>query len=147
MRKKLLFAGIVTAAIVGAAIVIALRVRGGSDDSRLRAFFELPTPSSCDASAAAISVESSHFSAFVPGSSVSSTRGKFLIVVYSAPNDPPPDLTDHVVVVESSGDQYSPLPSSADVPAQELVFDVPTDLTAAKLIFDDGCTHQEWIAP
>ena len=142
-----MIAGIVAVTVAAAATFAVLRLRGDDRDAALRAFFDLPTPSSCDASAAAISVESSHFSAFVPGSSVSSTRGKFLIVVYSAPNDPPPDLTDHVVVVESSGDQYSPLPSSADVPAQELVFDVPTDLTAAKLIFDDGCTHQEWIAP
>lgn len=142
-----------TVAIAAAAAFGVYRLRSGSGDAHLRAFFALPTRSSCSTSAPSITVEGSRFSAFVPGrGDVKSVRGKFLIVRYSAPGAAAASLAGHFVLAEASGTRYQPLAGVESAPAtpstgSELVFDVPQDLGAAKLLFDDGCTHQEWIAP
>jgi hypothetical protein len=144
-------AAVVTLAV--AAVAAALQLRGGGDDARLRAFLTLPTRSSCDASSPPITVETSRFAAFVPDQpGLRSEQGKFLIVAYTVSGAAAAAISDHFILAAPSGDRYrpraaSPGPTPADPATAELLFDVPLDLAAAKLVFDDGCTHAEWITP
>jgi hypothetical protein len=154
MRKRVVFAAIAVIGLSAAITAVAVsQFRGGDDDTRLRAFFTLPTRSSCDASSPTITVDSAHFSAFVPDSAGRrSKQGKFLIVTYTTPGSDAAQLSGHFILAVPPGDHYQPLSaSSPSTPtassATELVFDVPQDLGAAKLVFDDGCSHEEWLAP
>jgi hypothetical protein len=152
MGQRFALAGVVAVAAVAAAVA-ALQLRGGGDDARLRAFFTLPTRSSCDATSPPITVETSRFAAFVPDQpGLRSQQGKFLIVAYSVSGAAAAAMSGHFILAAPSGDRYRPLaaspgPTPADPATAELLFDVPQDLAAAKLVFDDGCTHAEWITP
>lgn len=148
---------IVAAGSIAAAVYGVAALRGGSDDSRMRAFFTLPTRTSCGAGDLAISVEDTHFAAFVAGGGLTSKQGKFLIVRFTisggAPGTALHPATDFVLA-EASGRRYAPVIEPRGAPAtpglmaaQELLFDVPQTFGAAKLVFDDGCGHREWIVP
>ena len=158
MRKATIAAAVIlVVAVAGAFTIYAIAGRGHDDESRLRAFFTLPTPTRCGAADAVdISVGDRHFAAFVEGD-IASKEGKFLLVTLTAAGERLPSraaLASRFVLAEPSGKRYVPIAAgTADQAApssprqQELVFDVPLTLSAAKLILDDGCAHQEWIAP
>ena len=160
MRRFTILIGavvVVGCAVLGiVAAVVALR--GDDEESRTRAFFTLPTPSSCADSDLQVSIDDSHFSAFVPGSRLGSTQGRFLLVKFTASGTalpPATELAGRFILAEASGRRYTPVdeshgatPETGTSPRQQqLIFDVPQALSAAKLMFDDGCVHQEWISP
>jgi len=152
--RPVIAAAVILLGLLGAATtIIVWRFRGENDEARLRAFFTLPTRSSCDGTAPAISVRDSRFSAFVPGlPGLESKRGRFLIVDYEVAEGDAAALAGRFALVSPSGDRYAPLdaviPATlATPPGTVLLFDVPLDLGAAKLVFDDGCSHEEWLAP
>ena len=149
---------VVATAVLAGIFVAAVALRSDDEEARTRAFFTLPTPSSCAGSDLEIVVDDRHFSAFVPGSGLRSVLGKFLLVNFAASGSAlpsPTELAGRFILGEASGRRYTPVaepggatPLAAASPRQQqLIFDVPLALSAAKLTFDDGCTHQEWIAP
>lgn len=153
MRMRLAAAAILLGLLAAAAALGVWRFRGGSDEARLRAFFTLSTRTSCDGSAPSISVEDSRFSAFVPGlPELRSKMGKFLIVDYTVAGQDAATLAGRFALAAPSGDRYAPIDAASTgggpaPPAGVLLFDVPQELGAAKLVFDDGCSYQEWLAP
>ncbi len=145
--------GVVAAAVVGARVIIDHNGEPGA-----AAFFAVPSARACPAAALDLSLTSAVFAASVHGSGPAS-GGKFLVATLRAVNhasQPHPDLTRDLRLTDINGHVYkvegappanwAPLAATATAEG-DAAFGIPLELAAAKLIFDDGCTHDEWVVP
>lgn len=156
--------GIVVAVVVlvAAAGGVAWWLLGRDSGEDVAAFFTLPTPTVCESGALAITASNGHFAAFTDGRELAETGDKFLVADVAVRNDGSaavPVSENAFYLTEPPGDMHPPaaLKSGARslsanlAPGAEatgtLAFSVPASVGAAKLVFDDGCTHQEWLVP
>ncbi len=137
-----------------------LFLRDGGED--VAAFFALPTPTICGAGELAIEATDAHFAAFTEGRAPARQGDKFLLVSISVTNRGKSAQVieeRHFSVTDRPGRSYGPagLPGRStrlagslgpgETVSDEAAFGVPAAVGAAKLVYDDGCTHQEWLAP
>ena len=137
-----------------------LRARGDSGD--VTAFFTLPTPRVCEAGVLAITASDGHFAAFTDGRVLAESGDKFLVATVTLRNGGStavPVSEDDFYLTERPGKEHPPaaladaatkLAASLEPGASLsglLAFSVPPSVGAAKLVYDDGCIHQEWLVP
>jgi hypothetical protein len=159
VKRFIVLAAILLAAAVGVGSWWLLGRDSGDD---VAAFFTLPTPTVCESGALSVDVSNAHFAAFSPGRVLAETSDKFLVADIAVRNDGAAVATvseDNFFLTERPGEQRSPaalVPSAKTLSAAldpgatlsgTLAFSVPPSLGAAKLLFDDGCSHQEWLVP
>jgi hypothetical protein len=159
MRRptRFLIAAVVVGAI-GAGAFFAVRAIGNRDDSgRAAAFFTVPTQRSCAPGTLDISIGHAGFAASFQGK-IPSEGGKFLLVTVDAVNHADAaraSLRPSFRLQDRSGGNYA----AEDVTGQwgpvgpresaegTLAFSLPLATDAVKLVYDDGCTHAEWVVP
>ena len=155
-RRILLFAAaaVVLIAAVGGALAFLMR-----DDGSDANFFALATPRTCGLE---ISVADAHFAAHIGASVPLTPRAKFAIVTLAVRNNGSDRIILDALRFTMSEPNVSPKPpqavsgagsplpgviESGESVTGSLVFDVGAAAGAAKLVYDDGCAHQEWLVP
>lgn len=154
---------ITAAVLLAGAIALAgywLFLRDSGDD--VAAFFALPTPTVCGAGELAIEATDAHFAAFTEGQAPPRQGDKFLLVSVSVKNrgaSTQSMVEGHFRVTDRPGRSYGPTAlagrtarlsgriAPGETASDVVAFGVPTAVHAAKLVYDDGCTHQEWLVP
>ncbi|MDE3096925.1 MAG: DUF4352 domain-containing protein [Chloroflexota bacterium] len=151
----------VAALVAGAALFFGIRAlvdRG--DHGGVAAFFAVPTRTICGAGTLDLALDRAGFAASYRGRPPSA-GGKFLVATLTIVNHGAGEargLAAHFALREPSGRAYAPDAASDGIAAWRalapaanaqgsLAFAVPLTLGAAKLVYDDGCTHQEWVTP
>ncbi len=134
--------------------------RDSGDD--VAAFFTLPTPTVCESGALAITAADGHFAAFTEGRELAQSGDKFLVASISVRNDGSaamPVSEEHLYLTERPGQTHRPAALKGGAVALSatlepgatasgvVAFSVSAPVGAAKLVYDDGCTHQEWLVP
>lgn len=157
--RRIVIAAVV---IVAAAGVAAYWLLGRDSGEDVAAFFTLPTPTVCESGALAISASNGHFAAFAEGRELAESGDKFLIADISVRNDgsvvaPVSEnsfyLTEHpgqrhqAAVLKAGAASLSANLGPGGTASARLAFSVPASVGAAKLVYDDGCAHQEWLVP
>ncbi|MHB8377639.1 MAG: DUF4352 domain-containing protein [Dehalococcoidia bacterium] len=153
--------GAAAAIAVAAALFFGIRALNDRDsDAHIAAFFAVPTKTTCGTSALDLALERAGFAASYGGHAPSG-GGKFLVATLTVTNRGGGEergLAARFVLRELSGRAHHAEASSDGVAAWgalaagaaargSLAFAVPLTLGAAKLVYDDGCTHQEWVVP
>jgi hypothetical protein len=148
----------VALAVVGAALWLWLR-----DDDRDGAdFFLLPTAVTCAGRELRIELEDASYTAHFEDEAPAISGNKYLVADLRVTNQAavplglsldaftilePPD--GEFPVARTAGDIAGgrpDLPSGSGLSGQ-LLFSVPREMAAGKLVYDDGCAHEEWLVP
>jgi hypothetical protein len=154
-----IFVVILLAAAIGG---VAYWLLGRDDGEDVAAFFTLPTPTVCESGALTITATDGHFAAFTAGRELNESGDKFLLADISLRNDgsaPVRVSEESLYLTERPGEVRraaalkpgaAPLAvdlAPGDTASGTVAFSIPADVGAAKLVYDDGCTHQEWLVP
>lgn len=151
-------AGVAVAVLAGAGALWLARRDSGDDVAR---FFTLATPAVCHTGELSIAVNDARFAAFLPGKQPINGGDKFLRVDVSIKNNGGTARAidaAHFMLSEQSGGSYTETSDAGETgitstlePGETasgpVVFSIPASIGAAKLVYDDGCTRQEWVVP